>query len=288
MILGDVSMHLDFLLILRAIIIGIVEGITEFLPISSTGHMILVGNLIGFNDKNYPQFANLFEIFIQFGAVLSVIVLFRKKIWASFKALRPGQFGFRLWLGVIMAIIPSGIVAALFYKRAEAAFMKPLPVALALLVGGVIMIITERIFKNNSKTKKAEDVTALQGFVIGVCQCVSFLWPGFSRSASTIIGGWFVGLTTAAAAEFTFFLAIPTMFAASGYSLLDSGMKLSGNEILALIIGFVVSFVVALFVVKKFIDYLQHKPLRVFAIYRIIVGVVILVLAYSTNILNLH
>lgn len=276
---------MDFLLMLKAIIMGIVEGITEFLPVSSTGHMIVVGSLIDFNDA----FAkSLFDIVIQFGAILAVVVLYRKKIWQSLQKLRPGQFGFRLWLGVVMAMIPSGIIAVLFYSKAEKLFMFPIPVACALIVGGIMLLVAERMYRNNKKTTKPEDVTPFQGFIIGTFQCLSFLWPGFSRSASTIIGGWVVGMTTAAAAEFTFFLAIPTMFVASGYSLIgaikDPALTISSNQIVALIIGFIVAFIVALIVVKKFIDFLKTKPLRVFAIYRIIVGVLILVLALTNTV----
>lgn len=275
---------MDWLLILKAIIIGIVEGITEFLPISSTGHMILAGSVINFNDDFAKK---LFDVVIQFGAILAVVVLYRKKIVQSLKNLKPGQFGFRLWLGVILAMIPSGIVAVLFYKKAEKLFMYPIPVAWALIVGGVLMLILEAVYKNNRKTKRPEDVTPFQGFIIGVFQCISFLWPGFSRSASTIMGGWVVGMTTAAAADFTFFLAIPTMFAASGYSLLDAKMSLNLSQVVALIVGFIVAFIVALFVVKKFIEYLKRKPLRVFAYYRIAVGALILVLAL-TKVVNLQ
>jgi undecaprenyl-diphosphatase len=281
-------MNFDFLLILKAIIMGIVEGITEFLPISSTGHMIVVGSLIGFNDDFAKK---LFDIVIQFGAIIAIIVLYRNKIWQSLKNLKPGQFGFKLWIGIIMAVIPSGIVAVLFYSDAEKLLMFPIPVACALIVGGIALLVAENIYKNNKKTTRSEDVTPFQGFVIGVFQCLSFLWPGFSRSASTIIGGWVVGMTTAAAAEFTFFLAIPTMFGASGYSLLkalkDHSVVLDSNHIVALIVGFVVAFIVALVVVKKFIDYLKHKPLRVFAYYRIVVGVLILTLTL-TGVVNLQ
>lgn len=273
-------MNFDFMLILKAIIIGIVEGITEFLPISSTGHMILVGSFIGFNADT-DQFAKLFDIMIQFGAILAVIVLFRKRLVSSFKKLRSGQPGFRLWIGVIMALIPTGIVAILFHKQAETYLMKPIPVALALVVGGIVMIITESIFRNKGRTCRAEDVTPRQGLAVGAFQCISFLWPGFSRSASTIIGGWVVGMTTVAAADFTFFLAMPTMFAAAGYSLLDAGMSLTGSQIAALIIGFATAFIVALVVVKKFIEYIRHKSLKSFAYYRILVGILFLVLALT-------
>lgn len=265
---------MDLLLLLKTLLISVVEGITEFLPISSTGHMILVGSLINFRGP----FANLFEIFIQFGAILAVVVLFRHKIWASLKALRPGQFGFRLWTGVAVAFVPAAVLGVLFNHKIEKYLFKPVPIAISLLAGGLLMIWAEARFKNNHQTRKPEDATLRQGLFIGLFQCLS-LWPGFSRSASTIIGGWFVGMTTAAAAEFTFFLAIPTMFAASGYSLVTSHIRLSSGEIALLIIGFVVAFLVALLVVKKFMEYLRHKPLRYFAYYRIAVGVVILVLA---------
>jgi len=280
-------MNFDFLLFFRAIIIGIVEGITEFLPISSTGHMILVGNLIGFNEKNYPLYANFFEVFIQFGAILAIVVLFRKKIWDSLKHLRRGQYGFRLWTAIIAAAIPTCIAAVLLHKKVNEYLWGPLPVALALIVGGIFLYVAERIFKKNEKTKRAEDVSLKQGFVIGVFQCLSVVWPGFSRSASTIIGGWVVGLTTVAAAEFTFFLAIPMMFAASGAELITSGLAMNASQIITLIAGFIVAFIVALVVVKKFIDYLKHKPLRVFAYYRIVVGVLILTLAL-TGVVNLQ
>ena len=235
--------------------------------------MVLVGSIIGFNG----DFATLFEIFIQFGAIVAVIVLFRHKIIASLKELSPGKFGFRLWSGVVVAFIPAAVIGVIFNKKIEQYLFHPLPIAISLLVGGILMIITENKFKNNSLTKKPENVTIKQSFTIGLFQCLS-LWPGFSRSASTIIGGWCVGLTTAAAAEFTFFLAMPTMLAASGYSLIKSNMHLTSSDIIILIVGFIVAFLTALVVVRKFIDYLKSKPLRVFAYYRIAVGIVIIIL----------
>jgi len=178
----------------------------------------------------------------------------------------------------VVAFIPAAVIGVIFNKKIEQYLFHPVPIAISLLVGGILMIITENKFKNNSTTKRPEDITLQQSFKIGLFQCLS-LWPGFSRSASTIIGGWCAGLTTAAAAEFTFFLAIPTMFAASGYSLIKSGMHLTAGEIGMLVAGFIVAFLVALVVVRKFIDYLKNKPLRVFAYYRIAVGVLILTLA---------
>lgn len=266
----------NLLLLLKAVILGIVEGITEFLPISSTGHMILVGAFLGTDKGTYKDFFTLFEIAIQFGAILAVVVLYRKRIVDVFRNLGRGQYGLRLILSVLAALVPTVIIAKLFYKQIGKVLMFPLPVALSMVVGGIALIIMERAFHNNRKVRRMEDVTVKEGFMIGVFQCISFLWPGFSRSASTIMGGWVVGLTTVAAADFTFFLAIPTMFGATAYSLVDAKMHLTGMEVVALIVGFVVAFIVALIVVKKFIGFLKRKPLRVFGYYRIAAGVVIL------------
>ncbi|MCR4434354.1 MAG: undecaprenyl-diphosphate phosphatase [Clostridiales bacterium] len=265
----------NLILVLKAVIIGIVEGITEFLPISSTGHMILVGHFIKFEG----DFAKLFEIVIQLGAILAIIVLYKKKIFNSLKSLNPGGMGFKLWSGIILAFIPSGIVALLFYDKIKELLMGPVTVAAALLAGGLWMIYAEKKYRKNKKTLKIEDVSYRQAFIIGLFQCISLLWPGFSRSASTIIGGWIVGLSTGAAAEFSFFLALPTMIIASGYSLLKADMALSGIEVASLVIGFIVSFVVALIVVDRFISFLKKKPMVGFALYRILVGVIILAFA---------
>lgn len=267
---------MNLYLLLKVLLISVVEGVTEFLPISSTGHMILVGSLIHFQGP----FADLFEIFIQFGAILAVVVLFRRKIIASLKALQPKQFGFRLWLSVLMAFIPAAVIGVILNKKIETYLFAPVPIAVSLLVGGVALILLETHYQGKGKIEKPEDVPPGRGLAVGLFQCLS-LWPGFSRSAATIMGGWVIGMTTAAAAEFSFFLAIPTMAAASGYSLLKAGIKLNASEVAMLLIGFIVAFLVALAVVKRFIAYLQHKPLRYFAYYRIAVGVGILVLSLS-------
>ena len=254
---------------------GIVEGFTEFLPISSTGHMILVGHFINFEG----DFSKLFEIVIQLGAILAIIVLFREKIISSLKSLKPGGFGFKLWTNLALAFIPAGVIGLLFHKKVEEYLMVPKFVAGALLVGGILMIYTENKYRKNNKTVAIEQVGYKQAFLIGCFQCLSVLWPGFSRSASTIMGGWIVGLSSVVAAEFSFFLAIPTMIIATCYELLKSCLTLNIYEIISLIIGFVVSFLVALVVVAKFIEFLKTKSLRGFAIYRIFVGILILILA---------
>ena len=272
------------LLILKAIIIGIVEGITEFLPISSTGHMILVGQFIGFNGTFYNKaYIDMFLVVIQLGAILAIVVLFWNKILDS---LNPRNLfntkgsGFKLWLNILIAFIPAAIIGLLFSKRIDAQLMYAKPVAYALIVGAILMIILENKYRKSNKINKIDDVNIKQALVIGIFQCLS-LWPGMSRSASTIMGGWVGGLTTAAAAEFSFFLAIPTMVAASGYTLLKLRVVMSSTEIIALCVGFIVSFLVALVVVEKFINFLKKKPMRVFAIYRICVGSILLILAFS-------
>lgn len=271
----DEIMIENLMLIAKSVILGIVEGFTEFLPISSTGHMILVGHFINFSG----DFSKLFEVVIQLGAILAIVFLFRDKILNSFKSLKPNGEGFKLWSKLILAFIPAGIVGLLLHEKIEQHLMTPITVAGALLVGGIWMIYTENKYRKNDKIQEIEQVGYKAAFIIGCFQCLSILWPGFSRSASTIIGGWIMGLSSVAAAEFSFFLAIPTMIVATVFVLLKSSLILSIPQIMALITGFVVSFIVALIVVAKFIEFLKTKPMRGFAIYRIFVGILILALA---------
>lgn len=264
------------ILIFKAIILGVVEGITEFLPISSTGHMVIVGHFINFTGN----FATIFEIVIQLGAILAVVYLFRDKIFHSFKNLKPNQEGFKLWTNLMLAFIPSAIIGLLFHEQIEKHLLAPIPVAGALLVGGLWMIYAENKYRKNDTITDINQVGYKAAFVIGCFQCLSILWPGFSRSAATIIGGWVMGLSSVAAAEFSFFLAIPTMIVATVFTLLKSGLTLTRPEIAALAAGFIVSFVVAVVVVAKFIDFLKTKPMTIFAVYRILIGIIILSFAY--------
>jgi undecaprenyl-diphosphatase len=262
------------ILLFQSLLIAVVEGITEFLPVSSTGHMILVGHFIGFSGP----FATLFEIVIQLGAILAIVVLYRKKILDSLRQLRPGQAGFWFWFAVMMGFIPFGLVAFLLHDVVEAKLMHPLPVAVALLVGAGMMLAAEAKFRGRKGLDDAMRIPWQKAVLIGLFQCLA-LWPGFSRSAATIIGGWMVGLTTVAAAEFSFFLALPTMVVASGYSLLKLDFTLTGMEWVSLAAGFLTAFLVALFVVDRFIRFLKHRPMRGFAWYRLVVGLVILLLS---------
>lgn len=272
---------MEIILMLKAAIIGIVEGVTEFLPISSTGHMIIVGNLINFQAPAYPkEYVDMFEVVIQLGAILAIVVLYREKIFNSLRNLAPGKWGFKLWFNIVVAFIPSAVIGILLHKTIEEKLFNAVTVAVALVVGGLLMIFMEKKYRRGNRVRSIDDVNVVQAFKIGCFQCLA-LWPGMSRSASTIIGAWISGLNTVAAAEFSFFLAIPTMVGASILSLRHGISSMNSSQIIALVVGFVVSFIVALIVVEKFIKFLQRKPMRVFAIYRMFIGIIILILAFT-------
>lgn len=270
-------MSVNLIFLLKAIIIAIVEGITEFLPISSTGHMIIIGHFINFTG----DYANFFEVVIQLGAILAIVVLYWRKISESLKPknlFNVNKSGFKLWFNMAIAFIPAAVIGLVFKKKIDKYLFNTLTVAIAMIVGGFLLFYIENIYRKNNRTRDIDDVTPMQSLKIGIFQCLS-LWPGMSRSASTIMGGWTSGLSTSAAAEFSFFLAIPTMIAASGLDMIKDRPHMTSIEIIALVIGFVVSFLVALLVVEKFINFLKKRPMRVFAIYRILLGIILLALA---------
>lgn len=283
------SVYMDILLMVKAVIIGIVEGLTEFLPVSSTGHMIIIGNLINFKAPTYPKaYVDMFEVVIQLGAILSVVVLYWAKIKDTLvnflpgKGVSPKESGLRFWIMILIACIPAIVLGFPLKDKIENKLFYPVPVAIALLVGAVWMIYAEYKYRNNNKYNTMSNINARQALIIGAFQCLA-LWPGMSRSASTIIGGWIAGLSTVVAAEFSFFLAIPMMVGASGLSLIKHNALsiCTSQQIIALVIGFIVSFVVALIVIDKFIKFLKRRPMRIFAVYRIFVGVIILILAFK-------
>lgn len=259
--------------ILKAIIMGIVEGITEFVPISSTGHLIIAGQSINFQGK----FADLFIIVIQLGAILAVVLLYWKRIRNSLLNLMPGRWGFKFWSMILVAFIPSAVAGILLSDYIEKYLFNTTTVAIAMILGGLLLYYTEKAYNNKTVINDMVEVNAKQALKIGLFQCLS-LFPGMSRSASTIIGGMASNLSTVAAAEFSFFLAIPTMIAASGYSLIKKDISMTNIETVSLCIGFVVSFITAILVVDKFIGYLKRKPLKIFAVYRVIAGMLLLVL----------
>lgn len=276
---------MDFIFILKAIVIAIVEGVTEFIPVSSTGHMILVGWAIGFNG----EFAKMFEVVIQLGAIMAVVVLYFKKIKESiveffkfiFTGGREGKIGFVFGVNIITASIPMGIAGVLFYDKIKSKFV-PGAVIIGFIVGGVLLLILEKIYGN--KKRKIEDIdniTPVRAFTVGLLQLLA-MWPGMSRSASTMMGGWIAGLSTSTAAEFSFFIAIPAMIGSSGKDLLEFNYSIMTPTLwAALIAGFLVAFLVALIVMKGFVEYLKKKPLKIFAIYRIAAGTLLAILVLT-------
>jgi undecaprenyl-diphosphatase len=245
----------------EAIVIAIVEGITEFLPISSTGHMIIAEKLLG---TDIDAFAKAFTVNIQFGAILSVIVLYWKRFLQSF------NFYYKL----LVAFIPAAILGFLFSDQIDALLENVTVVAVMLLLGGIVFLFVDKWFVNTDEKKEASYSNA---FVIGLFQCIAMI-PGVSRSAATIIGGMQQKLSRTKAAEFSFFLAVPTMAAASAYKLIKDYKHFNSENIGILLTGNVVAFIVALLAIKFFITYLQKHGFKVFGYYRIAVGVVLLAL----------
>jgi undecaprenyl-diphosphatase len=256
-----------------AAVLGVVEGVTEFLPVSSTGHLIIAGHLLGFvGDK-----AASFEVAIQLGAILSVVWLY----WRRFVALLPGTAQFKLtaqsslngWPGlwrIALATLPALMVGYLGRHAIKAQLFNPEAVTLALAVGGIAILLVERLAVRRHASP-VDAVTVMQALGVGLFQILA-LWPGTSRAAATIIGGMILGLERKAAAEFSFLIAVPVLFVASGYELVKMRSQILADDAIGLVIGFVVSFVVALLAIKSFVSYLGHGKLAPFAWYRIAVA----------------
>lgn len=268
--------------LLKAVLFGIVEGVTEWLPISSTGHLILLNEFITLNVSD--AFRSMFDVVIQLGAILAVIVLFFHKLnpFSPTKSAGEKKQTWQLWFKVIAAIIPSGIVGVLFDDWMEAHFHNATVVSVALIVYGVAFILVERRNARRVGGKTVEDVYAIDyktALLIGCFQCLSLI-PGTSRSGSTILGAILIGVGRSAGAEFSFFMAIPTMLGASaikGLKFLLSGVSATGTEIGVLIVGCVVSFLVSLLVIRGLMEYVRRHSFSAFGVYRIILGVVVLV-----------
>ena len=268
--------------LLKAVLFGIVEGVTEWLPISSTGHLILLNEFITLNVSD--AFRSMFDVVIQLGAILAVIVLFFHKLnpFSPTKSEGEKKQTWQLWFKVVAAIIPSGIVGVLFDDWMEAHFHNATVVAIALIVYGVAFILVERRNARRVGGKTVEDVYAIDyktALLIGCFQCLSLI-PGTSRSGSTILGAILIGVGRSAGAEFSFFMAIPTMLGASAIKRLKfllSGVSATGTEIGVLIVGCVVSFLVSLLVIRGLMEYVRRHSFSAFGVYRIILGVVVLV-----------
>ncbi len=258
---------------LDTIILSIVEGITEFLPISSTGHMIIASSILGISED---EFTKLFEICVQLGAILSVVVLY----WKRFIDIKRIDF----YLKLIIAVFPALAFGFLFSKKIDQFLESPMTVGITLLVGGVVLLFIDKLFTKNTIDHE-QNLSYKRSFMIGLWQVIAMI-PGTSRSAATIIGGMQQKLTRSFAAEFSFFLAVPTMMAATGYKLLkalkENPEMLKDKHNLAMLgVGNVIAFVVALIAIKTFIRFLQKNGLKAFGVYRIIAGAAILVLLYQ-------
>jgi undecaprenyl-diphosphatase len=254
--------------IIEAIIIAIVEGITEFLPISSTGHMIVAQALLKMEPD---QFTKTYTVAIQLGAILSVVVLY----WRKFFDFARWQF----YLKLLVAVIPALILGYIFSDKIDALLESPLVVAITMLAGGVFLLFIDRVFKAHH-IETEEKISFKRAFIIGIWQTIAMI-PGVSRSAASIIGGMQQKLSRKLAAEFSFFLAVPIMCAATGYSLLKEYKNIGEDQINLLLIGNLVAFVVALLAIKFFITFLQKYGFRIFGIYRIVAGIILLILIYT-------
>ena len=257
----------------ETIVIAIVEGLTEFLPISSTGHMIIASSILGIAKDDFTK---LFEIAIQLGAILSVVVLY----WKKFFALNRLNF----YVKLIVAVIPALVLGAVFSKKIDALLESPLTVSITMLLGGVVLLFIDALFKQPT-VEKEENISLSKAFVIGIWQCLAMI-PGTSRSAASIIGGMQQKLTRNLAAEFSFFLAVPTMAAATGYKLLKAWKEnpellKNKDNLIALGLGNIIAFIVAMIAIKFFIGFLQKHGFRWFGWYRVIVGAALLILILS-------
>ncbi len=262
--------------LIQALILSIIEGLTEFLPISSTAHMIFASSIYGTQDD---EFVKMFQVSIQFGAILSVVALYWKKFF-NFKS-------FNFYIKLALAVIPALILGKLFDDKIEAVLESPIPIAIVLIVGGVILLFVDRLFKNPT-IKKEENISIGKAITIGFWQCLAMM-PGTSRSAASIIGGMQQGLSRKLAAEFSFFLAVPTMLAVTMYSVFLKDWKYKGIEqkgyemilsssqnISNFIIGNIIAFVVAALAIKLFIGILEKYGFKIWGWYRIVVGIILI------------
>ena len=276
-------MQLSVIEILKAILFGIVEGVTEWLPVSSTGHMILLNEFVKLNVS--PEFWDLFLVVIQLGAILAVVILFWKTIWPFKKVkTRSGKTKiiFRqsiliLWLKVLVACIPAAVVGILFDDWIDEHFYNPTVVSIMLILVGVLFIIIETVNKNKvPRVDRLRDLTFKDAFLIGLFQLIAAIFPGTSRSGATILGGLMIGVSRTVASKFTFILAIPVMFGASLLKIVKYGFRFSGYELIILAIGMLVAFLVSILIISFLMSYIRKHDFRIFGVYRIILGALVL------------
>lgn len=269
---------MDIIEILKAVLFGIVEGITEWLPISSTGHMILVDEFLHLNVE--PEFKSMFLVVIQLGAILAVVLLFWKKLWPfgiQDKKLLIKKPIFTMWFKVVVSCVPAAIVGLLFDDKLEELFYNWQTVSVMLILVGICFIVIENI--NKKKTPKIHSIAEITypvAFYIGLFQLIAAVFPGTSRSGATILGALLLGVSRTVAAEYTFFLAVPVMFGASALKLVKYGLDYSGMEIAILAVGMVVAFAVSVVIIKFLMNYIKKHDFKVFGWYRIALGAVVI------------
>lgn len=258
--------------LIYAILLGVIEGLTEFLPVSSTGHMVIAMPAMGL-DAGKPPWSVLLWV-SQFAAILAVIVVFWRDLWR--RTFNPPRAGWHnhIVTKLIAAMIPTIVLAVLFHDYFEPLEREPVAVAAALILGAGAMELIDRRFRRNVRME-LDDVTVRQAFLIGLIQCIS-MWPGVSRSGATIFGGMALGLSPRVATEFTFYLAIPTMLAAAAKTLMDEGATLGAGGLWIVLVGSAASFVVALVVIVAFLDFVKRYRFTVFAVYRVVLGIAVL------------
>lgn len=275
--------------IIKSIFLGIVEGITEWLPVSSTGHLILVDEFLKMGMSK--SFKEMFDVVIQLGAIMAVVLIYWKKLWPFGKKNNHSPLSgsgagayvkkdvFSMWFKVLAACLPAAVVGLLFDDVLNDLFYNPLTVSVALIVFGIAFIIVENWNKDrNAKINSIDNITYKTALVIGVFQLIAAVFPGTSRSGATIVGALLIGVSRTAAAEFTFYLAVPVMFGASLLKLVKFGFNFTGTEIAVLAAGMITAFLVSIVVIKFLMDYIKKHDFKVFGWYRIVLG--LLVLAY--------
>ena len=273
---------MEFLEVIKAIILGVVEGITEWLPVSSTGHMILVDEFLKLNVS--PEFMEMFLVVIQLGAILAVVILYWKKIFPftfDNKGMHIEKDTFSMWFKIVVACLPAAVVGLLFDDQLNALFYNPTTVAIMLIVFGILFIVVENYNKGKRPIiNSLADITYTTAIIIGIWQLIAAVFPGTSRSGATIVGALLIGVSRTVAAEFTFFLAIPVMFGASALKLLKFGFSFTGNELILLVVGLVVAFVVSVIAIKFLMTYIKKHDFKVFGWYRIVLGIIVLAYFY--------
>lgn len=267
---------------------GIVEGITEWLPVSSTGHMILFNQFISLEKLTSKNFYSMFEVVIQLGAIMAVVVIFWHQIW-PFRNNKKKKGAeryvnmdiIRLWIKILIACVPAAIVGVLFDELFEKLFYNPVCVAIALIVFGVAFIVVENNHKNmRPRINSLEEITPKTALMIGIFQLIAAIFPGTSRSGSTIVGSLMIGVSRTVAAEFTFFLAIPVMFGASLLKIAKFGLAFTSTEAAILAVGCIVAFVTSMLIIKFLMNYIKKHDFKVFGWYRIILGILVLLYFY--------